>query len=57
MGIDQAGFVEAVAAHHAADGVGKQALAVLFAVGAGEGDLIFGDFGEKFVIESVGFND
>jgi len=35
VGIDQAGLVEAVAAHHAADGVGDQPLAVFFAVGAG----------------------
>jgi hypothetical protein len=39
VGVDQAGLVEAVAAHHAADGVGDQALAVFFAVGAGQGDL------------------
>ena len=32
--VDQAGLVEAVAAHHAADGVGDQAVAVFFAVGS-----------------------
>ena len=35
VGIDQAGLVEAVAAHHATNGVGDQALAVFFAVGTG----------------------
>jgi hypothetical protein len=53
VGIDQAGLVEAVAAHHAADGVGDQALAVFFAVGAGQGDLGFGNFGGEFVLESM----
>jgi hypothetical protein len=57
VGIDQAGLVEAVAAHHAADGVGDQALAVFFAVGAGQGDLGFGDFGGEFVLEAVGSSD
>ena len=35
VGVDQARLVEAVAAHHAADGVGNQALAVFFAVRSG----------------------
>ena len=45
VGVDQPRRVEAVAAHHAADGVGEQALDVFFAVGTVEGDLLVGDFG------------
>ena len=44
VGIDQAKLVEAVAPHHAADGVGDQALAVFFAIGTGQGDLGLWDF-------------
>ena len=51
VGVDQPRLVEAVAAHHAADGVGEQPLDVLFPVGAVEGDLVVGNFGGKFALE------
>ena len=57
VGIDQPRLVEAVAAHHAADGVGDQPLDVLFPVGAVERDLVVGDFGRKFVLQAVGFDE
>ena len=47
VGVDQPWLVEAVAAHHAADGVGEQPLDVLFTVGAVECDLVVGNFGVK----------
>ena len=56
VGVDQPRLVEAVAAHHAADGVGEQPLDVFFTVGAVEGDLVVGDFGGKFVLQAVGFD-
>ena len=45
VSVDQSWLVEAVAAHHAADGVGDQAFDVFFTVGAVEGDLVVGNFG------------
>src|SRR5712691_2569345 len=50
VSVDQAGLVEAVAAHHAADGVGKEAFGVFFAVRAIKGDLVIGNFGRKLVL-------
>jgi hypothetical protein len=49
-GVDQAWLVEAVAAHHAADGVGEQSLDVFFPVGPVERDLVVGDFRGKLVL-------
>ena len=57
VGVDQPRLVEAVAAHHAADGVGEQPLDVFFTVGAVEGDLVVGDFGRKLVLQAVGFDE
>ena len=57
VGVDQARFVEAVAAHHAADGVGDQPLDVFFAVGAVERDLVIWDFGREFVLQAVGVDE
>src|SRR5215510_7054193 len=57
MGVDQPRLVEAVPAHHAADGVGEQPLDVFFPVGPIEGDLLIGDFGREFVLQAVGFNE
>ena len=57
VGVDQPRLVEAVAAHHAADGVGDQPLDVLFTVGAVEGDLVVGNFGRKFVLQAVGVDE
>ena len=57
VGVDQPRLVEAVAAHHAADGVGEQPLDVLFTVGAVEGDLVVGDFRREFVLQAVGFDE
>ena len=45
VGVDKPRFVEAVATHHAADGVGEQPLDVFFTVGTIEGDLVVGNFG------------
>ena len=47
VGVDQPRLVKAVPAHHAADGVGDQPFDVFFTVGAVEGDLVVGHFGES----------
>jgi hypothetical protein len=55
VGVDQAGLVEAVTAHHATDCVGDQALASLFH--GRHGPLLFGIFGNlggEFVLEAIG---
>ena len=57
VGVDQPRLVEAVAAHHAADGVGDQPLDVFFPVGTVERDLVVGDFGREFVLQAVGFDE
>ena len=44
VGVDQPLFVEAVAAHHAANGVRKEPFDVFFAIRAIERDLVVGDF-------------
>ena len=54
LGIDQSRLVEAVPAHHAADGVGDQPLDVLCTVRAVEGDLLVRDFGRKLVLQTIG---
>jgi alanine dehydrogenase len=50
VSVDQAGLVEAIAAHHAADGVGEEASGVFFAVRTVERDLFSRDFWEDFVL-------
>ena len=57
MGVDQSRLIKAVAAHHAADGVGKQTLDVLLAVWLIERDLVIGDFGGEFILKAVCFNE
>jgi hypothetical protein len=57
VGVDQARFVEAVAAHHAANGVGKQPLDVLLPVGPVERDLVIRDFGGEFVLQAIGIDE
>jgi len=49
-GVNKARLVEAVAAHHATEGVGDETLHVLAAVGAVERNLLVGNFGEEFVL-------
>lgn len=55
-GVDQARGVEGVAAHHAADGVGDEGADVAIEFCAADGDLVVGDFGGEFGLESVGFD-
>jgi hypothetical protein len=50
VGVDQARLIEAVATHHAADGIGEQPLDVLASVGAVQRDLFVGDFRRKLVL-------
>ncbi len=57
LGVDQPRPVKAVSAHHAADGVGNQPLDVFLTVRAVQGNLFFGDFGAKFVLQPVGFDE
>ncbi len=52
VGIDQPRLIEAVPAHHAADGVGDQAFDVFFAVGASKRDLLVGNVGLQLGIQS-----
>lgn len=53
-GGDEAGGVEGVAAHGAADRVGDEGFDVALEVGAADGDLIVGNFGGEFGLEAVG---
>ena len=55
-GVDESGGVEGVAAHHAADGVGDEGADVSVEICAADGDLVVGDFGGEFGLESVGFD-
>ena len=48
--VDEAGFVEGVAPHHAAHSVGDEGFDVALEVGAANGDLVVGDFGGEFVL-------
>ena len=54
VGEDEAGVVEGIAAHHAADGIGEEGGHVAAGLGAGEGDLLLGHFGLQLAVEAVG---
>ena len=57
VGEDQPGMVEAVAAHHAADGIGKEGGHVFPDISAREGDLVFWYFGLQLIFKAVGGNE
>ena len=54
--VDETRFIQGVAAHHAADGVGDEGFDVAFEVGAANGDLLIRDFGGEFVLQAVGID-
>ena len=56
VGQDEAGLVQAVAAHHAAHGVGEEGGHVLAPVGPRQGDLLLRDLGGELVLEAVGLD-
>ena len=57
VGEDEAGVVERIAAHHAADGIGEEGGHVSAGISTGEGDLLLGHFGLQFVLRAVGVDE
>ena len=57
MRVNQTRSVEAVATHHAANGVGDEAFDVFFTVRTVKGDLVVGDFGGEFVLQAIGVDE